>query len=864
MEKPGTEGRFQNEIPASAAPADAMPALQTTITRTYAWWLVLGLVGLDCFSTLGYLPTIAAEGAEERAPLAALAVSMLILFAALPVYLYIVGRSPHGRGATGLLEKHLSGWSGKLFILFLLGFVATDFVMTRTLSTADASKHLLANAYARSGVEWMLDRKEIIQDALPPALQGEWTDRFFDWLNDQLIVTVVLVIIGFALYFFLLRGFTRGFVYAAAVIVALFLAVNGIVIGSCLLYLSRHPQYLKNWTELIGFASREQTALDLLFDFAALAIRSLPALALGLSGFELSMTVAPLVRGRAEDDPAHPRGRIRNMRKLLIATALIMAVLVPTSVASVKFLVPPGMMEEQGSAHGLARHRALAYLAHGGALHPPGKRFGTDTPSEQGREFEDPEKREGLEVPPEENAQQRQVEEAPRATFAKETGADLNPLFGPVFGTLYDVSAVLILFLAGASVTISLRDLLPQYLARYGMEMHWAQRIGVLMHLFNLIVLIVVLAFHASVSHQQGAYASAVLVLLAGATLAAIIDMRSRSRRRAMRVLDALALTLLLMVTGVVLAGVTDTQLLELFVVIVELATAIWAAVDSSRLELHKYRGGIGHPILVFLAVLILWPICFPLYLVTRSRRIAGELKLKEKYRDDMATPLDASRYFFPPFATVPLFVVCLIFLFTAIGVGYDNPAGVIIALLFVVVVFVMAALSRWMRSTELRYYGFTFADEESGIRWEQIRRLEFQVLVPHRPDDRTLAEKEAEIRARHRLGTDVPIIFIEAELGDPSDFQHQPLMQIVKENGREIIRVSQCPSIAHALAAIALEFREVGRPPEIHFAWSGESPLASNLNFLLWGHGNVPWLVHALVCKTEPDPTRQPRVVIG
>jgi hypothetical protein len=744
MAKPAIEGQFRTDISATPVPASGMPALPTTVSRTYAWWLVLGLVGLDCFSTLGYLPTIAAEGAEERAPLAAAAVSLLILFAALPVYLYVVGRSPHGRGATGLLEKHLPGWSGKLFILLLLGFVATDFVMTRSLSTSDASRHLLANPYAQSGIDWILNRKDVVHEALPPALQGEWTDQFFDWWNEQLIVTVVLMVIGFAMYFFLLRGFTRRFLYAAAAIVAVFLVLNGIVIGSCLLYLSRHPQYMSNWMELIGFSSSYQSPLDILF-FVGLAIKSLPVLALGLSGFELSMTVAPLVRGRAGDDPALPRGRIRNMRKLLTMTALLMSVLVPASVVSVTFLVPPARMEEGG----LARHRALAYIAHGGSLQPPGKRFGTDKPSGKTLENQD-EDDEDMGPPPNQGADQPAVKE-PSQAITKVTAADLNPLFGPVFGTLYDVSAVLILFLAGASVTISLRDLLPQYLMRYGMEMHWAQRVGVLLHSFNAIVLIVVLAFHASVSHQQGAYATAVLVLLAGATLAAIVDMRTR------------------------------------------------------------WRG-----------------------------------------------------YFFRPLATAPLVLVCLIFLLTAIGVCYDNPAGVIIALLFVVVLFFMAALSRWMRSTELRYYGFTFADEESGVRWEQIRRLDFQVLVPHRPDDRTLAEKEMEIRARHRLGPDVPIIFIEAELGDPSDFQNQPLMQIVKDDGREVIRVSQCASIAHVLAAIALEFREVGRPPEIHFSWSGESPLASNLNFLLWGQGNIPWLVHALVRKTEPDPARQPRVVIG
>lgn len=746
MDKPATEKQIPTgiqEAPSSSSGASISPP---GIPRTYAWWLVLGLVGLDCFSTLGYLPTIAAEGAKDMAPLGAAAVGLLILFAALPVYLYVAGRSPHGRGATGLLENYLHGWGGKLFILLLLGFVATDFVMTRSLSTADASKHLLANPYAESGADWLLDRKLAVKAALPEMLQGSWTDRFFDWWDKQLIVTVVLIILGFALYFFVLRGFTRGFLYAAAAIVAVFLVLNGLVIGSGLLYLSRHPQYMDNWTELISFGTSRDSPLDLLINYVELAIRSLPALALGLSGFELSMTVAPLVRGRAGEDPARPRGRIRNMRKLLIATALLMGVLVPASVTCVKFLVPPAMMEEGRPA----RHRALAYLAHGGVLHLPGSRFGTDRPAKNPEEPDEDENEEMV-LPPKENPAQAPVQAAPRPESPKPTSADLSPLFGPVFGTLYDVSAVLILFLAGASVTIGLRDLLPQYLTRYGMEMHWAQRIGVLLHLFNAIVLIVVLAFHASISHQQGAYSTSVLVLLAGATLAAIIDLRTRLRR-----------------------------------------------------------------------------------------------------------------YFFRPFVTAPLVLVGVIFLLMAVGVCYDNPAGLVIALLIVIVLLFMAGISRWMRSTELRYYGFTFADEESGIRWELIRRLEFQVLVPHNPDDRTLAEKEAEIRARHRLGPDVPIVFIEAELGDPSDFQHHPLMQIVQEDGREIIRVSQCASIAHVLAAIALEFREVGRPPEMHFAWSGESPLASNLNFLLWGQGNVPWLVHALIRKAEPDPLRQPRVVIG
>jgi hypothetical protein len=706
---------------------------------SYAWWLVLCLIGLDYFSTLAYLPSIAVDEADKTAPFAALGVVVLTLFAALPVYLYVAGRSPHGYGATGLLESHVKGWTGKLLILGLLSFVATDFIVTRTLSTADASKHLIHNPHVQNGLNWVLSRKEAIHHSLPATLQGPAADGFFDWWNGQLIVTAALLVIGFGFYAFLLRGFSRWFMYLSAVVVLLFLTVNGIVIYSGLAYVWQHPDLTSTWMSIVRYGGRDVGPEELLFDLS-MAVLQFPQLMLGLGGLELSLASAALLRGRPGDDPARPRGRIRSMRLVLVAAAIIMSAFLAGSVFVTTMLVPRGYLhppravevqsqseemperpldmpfDEAGELplvpeaetrtvieEGPARDRALAYIAHGGTLAG------------------------GVE------------------------GRELNPCFGPAFGGLYDLSTVLVLCLAGASVTISLRDLVPGYLARYGMQMHWAQRIGVILHLFNLLMLVVLVFFRASVADQQWAYAASVLVLLLSAALAVVIDLYSRLRRSA------------------------------------------WA------------------------------------YLLV------------------------------PPFAGIALILLSLAGLTI-----WKNPGGLVIAVLFLAALFITAGVSRWARSTELRFEGFTFADEESGIRWEAIRRLEFQVLVPHRPNHLSLAEKDAAIRARHRLGPDVPIIFIEAEMGDPSDFEQHPLLRITKENGLEVIHVSQCASIAHVVAAIALEFREVGRPPEIHFAWSNESPLASNLSFLLFGEGNIPWMVHALIRRAERDPALQPRVVIG
>src|SRR5436853_5725966 len=88
----------------------------------FPWLLVLCLVGLDYFSSLAYLPSIAFEAADALAPLAVTAVVAVTLLLAVPVYCYVLGRSPHGQGATGLLESLVRGWFGKALILGLLGF----------------------------------------------------------------------------------------------------------------------------------------------------------------------------------------------------------------------------------------------------------------------------------------------------------------------------------------------------------------------------------------------------------------------------------------------------------------------------------------------------------------------------------------------------------------------------------------------------------------------------------------------------------------------------------------------------------------------------------------------------------------------
>jgi hypothetical protein len=298
--------------------------------RQHPWWQVMCLTGVDYFSTLGYQPGIAALAAGALSPIATLILVLLTLFGALPIYRRIAAESPHGEGSIAMLERLLPWWQGKLLVLCLLGFVATDFIITITLSAADATAH-------------------IIENPLIP-----------NWFHEQTIaITLLLVALLGAVF---LRGF-REAIGIAVVLVAVYLLLNFVVVCVGVSQILTHPEAIANWQTAL-FA-RHSNPLILI----GISLLIFPKLALGLSGFETGVSVMPLVKGSSSDTPQYSRGRIRNTRKLLTTAALIMSFFLLATSFITTLLIPVGEFASGGKANG----RALAYLAH---LHL-GNGFGT-------------------------------------------------------------------------------------------------------------------------------------------------------------------------------------------------------------------------------------------------------------------------------------------------------------------------------------------------------------------------------------------------------------------------------------------------------------------------------------------------------
>ncbi|RCV48192.1 APC family permease [Marinitenerispora sediminis] len=288
----------------------------------HRWWQVMCLTGVDYFSTLGYQPGIAFVAAGLLSPVATLVLVAVTLLGALPIYRWVAGASPHGQGSLAMLERLLPWWGGKMLVLVLLGFVATDFVITMTLSAADATAHVLENPY------------------VPHALDGHHVG----------VTLAFLALLGVVF----LAGFSEA-VGIAVVIVGCYLAVNVVVIAAAVAHVLANPHVVVGWEQAL-FTQHGGDPLLVI----GLALIVFPKLALGLSGFETGVTLMPQVRGGPGDTPRRPAVRIRRTRRMLTTAALIMSVLLITSSLTTTLLIPAREFEPGGAASG----RALAYLAH--------------------------------------------------------------------------------------------------------------------------------------------------------------------------------------------------------------------------------------------------------------------------------------------------------------------------------------------------------------------------------------------------------------------------------------------------------------------------------------------------------------------
>jgi hypothetical protein len=609
--------------------------------KTHAWWQVVCLTGVDYFSTLGYIPGIAALAAGALSPIATLLIVLLTLLGMLPMYRVVARESPRGQGSIAMLETLLSFWRGKLFVLCLLGFVATSWIITITLSASDATAHFTENP-------------------LVP--------QFFQ--DYEVAITIVLLALLGAVF---MKGF-REAIGVAVSIVGVYLALNLVVVGTGFYEILSNPQTLAGWQDALF------TSYGSPFTMLAVSFLVFPQLALGLSGFETGVSMMPLVRGDEDDDPERPEGRIRNTHKMLFTAALIMSFYLLTTSFVTSVLISPEDFEQGAS------DRALAFLAH---------------------EF-----------------------------------------LGNVFGTIYDISTMTILWFAGASAMAGLLNIVPRYLPRYGMSPEWGRAVRPLVLVYTLISVVVVIIFAADVNEQAGAYATGVLAMMTSA---------------------AFAVTLTVARHG------------------------------------HKLRA-------------------------------------------------------------VLFGLTTAVFVYALVANVYRRPDGITIALFFIGAIVVISLVSRVQRSTELRQERIDVDETAESFIREAAERGEIH-LVAHRRRNGTKEEyerKEREQREDNHIPSEVPILFLEVQVDDASEFMDVLEVRGVEVGGHKVLR-SVSSVVPNAIAAFLLHLRDkTGQTPHCYFGWTEGNPIIYLIRYILFGEGDTAPVTHEVLREAEPNPERRPAIHVG
>lgn len=615
--------------------------------RTRPWYLVLWLTGVDYFSTLGYQPGIALLAAGALAEPATVVLVLVTLFGAVPVYCKVAGLSYAGQGSIALLENLFSGWKSKIFVLMLLGFAGTDFVITMTLSAADAARHAIANPF------------------------------FHPYIAHEHVTVTLAFLVLLAVVFML--GFREAIALAAAVAIP-YIALNAFVMMWCMHRIFSGPALHSHWVYNMH-SSGDWTAI-----FVASAL-VFPKLALGLSGFETGVSVMPLVSGDAEDEAsaksgAKPEGRIRATRKLLLTAALIMSALLLMSSFVTTLLIPPSAYSPGGPADG----RAIAYLAH--------------------------------------------------------------LYLGNIFGTIYDLSTILVLWFAGASALTGLLNLVPRYLPRFGMAPRWvAYRRPLVMLLFAINV-IITLIFRANVEAQGSAYATGVLVLM--------------------------------------------------------LSAAVAVALAMSR---------------------------------ERPRVIGKSL---------------AAGYFW---------LVTAVFAYTLIANVIERPAGVIIAGVFILLLLVSSAISRYFRATEMRVTDIKMVDKASAELWESLKGRKVNLIPHHANDPVYRARLIRKVEENFRIEGPIACLHVNL-LDNRSDFLSSLRVRVKREGANFVIEVWGAVAIANSIAYIS----ELIDPKTIVLGLTRRNLMQQSLAYAFWGEGEIGLTVYSILVRyweSTADYAGHPRILL-
>ncbi|HZY57887.1 MAG TPA: amino acid transporter, partial [Rubrobacteraceae bacterium] len=210
--------------------------------------------------------------------------------------------------------------------------------------------------------------------------------------------------------------------------------------------------------------------------------------------------------------------------------------------------------------------------------------------------------------------------------------------------------------------------------------------------------------------------------------------------------------------------------------------------------------------------------------------------------------------------------LITLVFLYATGANVVARPDGITIALFFIGAIILTSLLSRVWRTTELRVERIELDETAQRFIDEAAGDEEIHIVANRRQagDEREYASKEKEQREDNHIPEDVPIVFLEVDVGDPSEFTDVLEVRGVEVNGYRVLR-AESPVVPNAIAAFLLHLRDTtGKMPHCYFSWTRGNPLVYLFRYVLFGEGDIAPVTHEVLREAEPDPERRPAIHVG
>ena len=210
--------------------------------------------------------------------------------------------------------------------------------------------------------------------------------------------------------------------------------------------------------------------------------------------------------------------------------------------------------------------------------------------------------------------------------------------------------------------------------------------------------------------------------------------------------------------------------------------------------------------------------------------------------------------------------LVTAVFVYALVANEIQRPDGLVIASFFILAIVLTSLVSRVWRSTELRTEKVEIDETAQRFIDEEVSKGKIHIVASRRQSgtEREYAEREERQRRDNHIPADQPILFLEVDVDDPSEFEDVLEVKGVEIGDHRVLR-AESSTVPNAIAALLLHLRdEIGKTPHCYFGWTWGNPIVYLFRYLLFGEGDTPPVTHEVLREVEPDPERRLIIHVG